>query len=158
MSRGPKFNVGDLVELKPGRAGHCPDGRVDNKQARVQVVLGDLSRGELRMDRDLNGCLYWNAEELVHASADPLKERLWGQLVARPEFAACFSSKVHARKNAMKAIKQRLWHDGELWDGLLYRHGLASREFSAMSPPVQQHILDNFIATVVWASGSRFLQ
>lgn len=71
------FQKGDTVKLKPGTLAkyhhECPDGRQDNHQADIRAMLrpGE-NTGEVWLDQDLHGCMYWNQEdlELVNAVDD----------------------------------------------------------------------------------------
>lgn len=60
-----KYKVGTVVRLAPG-VDHprCPEGRVNNQDARIAVLL-DTPEGGYKMDRDLHGCLYWHEEDLA---------------------------------------------------------------------------------------------
>lgn len=54
--------AGDTVRLKPSvKFVRCPEGRVDNKTATVDLASPD---GCLRMKEDLRGCRHWNASDV----------------------------------------------------------------------------------------------
>ena len=62
----PKFKPGDVVRLKPGKAvepKYVPEGRKNHKTAKIarHHING---HGGLTVDRDLNGCRYWNEDDL----------------------------------------------------------------------------------------------
>lgn len=62
-----KFDIGTKVKLncRPSEIYHsCPEGRVNNKTARISAILSDYSEGAVKLDRDLHGCLFWNTEVL----------------------------------------------------------------------------------------------
>lgn len=56
-------NIGKTVKVKDGYTHRCPEGREDNKTA-VIILEGFNGEGSIRVDRDLNGCLYWNLDVL----------------------------------------------------------------------------------------------
>jgi hypothetical protein len=58
------IKVGDIVKLKPGSGHVCPKGRANHRTAAVKAVLTDIPGG-LYMHRDLRGCRYWNAEDVL---------------------------------------------------------------------------------------------
>lgn len=51
----------DEVKLKEGVTHSCPEGRTDNETSIVLVVFGD---GEVKLSRDLHGCMWWNVNDL----------------------------------------------------------------------------------------------
>lgn len=66
------FQKGDTVKVKPERLKHhkCPEGRHDNHQADIRAVLRPAhNTGEVWLDQDLHGCLYWNQEDLILVKA-----------------------------------------------------------------------------------------
>lgn len=70
-----KFKEGDIVRLKPGKAvapEFVPEGRQNHKTATIRCYLGHGYPGGVGLDRDLNGCLYWNEDDLLlcHNVAD----------------------------------------------------------------------------------------
>ena len=70
-----KFKIGDVVRLKPRKAvapKFVPEGRQNHKTATVDKVLKDTPGG-IVTDRDLNGCRYWNEDDLflVHNPVEP---------------------------------------------------------------------------------------
>ena len=77
-----KFKIGDVVRLKPRKAvapKFVPEGRQNHKTATVDKVLKDTPGGIIT-DRDLNGCRYWNEDDLFlchnvpdHTQDDALK-------------------------------------------------------------------------------------
>lgn len=62
--RTARVQIGDTVALTraESRAHRCPEGRTNNRTA---VVVGMWGDGELKVDRDLRGCRYWNAQHLI---------------------------------------------------------------------------------------------
>lgn len=55
---------GVIVRLKPSVNWHgCPEGRIDNKTAKVLHVYGE-ERDRVMMEQDLEGCLFWNMNDL----------------------------------------------------------------------------------------------
>jgi hypothetical protein len=58
------MNVGDSVRLRKGIKAKCPEGRENNKTARIEAKLDDYANGAVKLDRDLVGCRYWNVEDL----------------------------------------------------------------------------------------------
>jgi len=74
-----KFKEGDVVRLKPGKAVEpkfVPEGRQNHKTAKVTGYLGQNYPGGVAVDRDLNGCLYWNEDDLLlcHNVADHVQD------------------------------------------------------------------------------------
>lgn len=70
-----KFKEGDVVRLKPDLAvppKFVPEGRQNNRTAKVKCYIGSVYPGGVALDRDLNGCIYWNEDDLLlcHNVAD----------------------------------------------------------------------------------------
>lgn len=59
------IKVGDTVSLKPGVNHECPDGRDNNLSAKVVSFMGESYPGGVYLDRDLQGCRYWNVDSLI---------------------------------------------------------------------------------------------
>lgn len=59
-----KIAPGTTVKLKRGIRVKVPEGREDNRQARILTMLPSLGEGAVFMDRDLRGCRYWNLDDL----------------------------------------------------------------------------------------------
>jgi hypothetical protein len=57
------FRIGDEVELRPDvdTGWKCPNGRENNKTAIIEHIGGG---GEVRTDKDLRGCRWWNVNDL----------------------------------------------------------------------------------------------
>ena len=60
--------VGKPVRLRPGVSMRCPTGRADNQTATVECTVPDIAPGAVKLDRDLNGCRYWNISDLEETS------------------------------------------------------------------------------------------
>lgn len=59
-----KINIkpGDIVRLKNSTVRYrVPEGREDNRSARVKTVFGV---GGMLLERDLNGMKWWNVEDV----------------------------------------------------------------------------------------------
>ena len=61
------FRVGDAVKLRKSvkKYHKCPEGREDNKTAVIDTFLPDMASGALRTVEDLEGCQYWNVDDVV---------------------------------------------------------------------------------------------
>ena len=66
-----KIVVGSKVRVKADVNHSCPEGRVNNRTAVVSAVFGDVNalasrvkKDMVRVDRDLEGSLYWNIAEI----------------------------------------------------------------------------------------------
>lgn len=61
-----ELKVGDMVKLKDGVVHKCPQGRENNRTARLaaDVSKNFKADGAWMMDRDLRGCKFWNEEDL----------------------------------------------------------------------------------------------
>lgn len=59
------FRVGDTVRLTAkSRKNHvCPEGRENNKTAKIQIFLPEIDEGAFKTDKDLRGCQYWNIKD-----------------------------------------------------------------------------------------------
>lgn len=58
------MKVGDKVRLKKCvHIGKVPEGRENNRTARIEMLLEDIEGG-VKTDRDLRGMRYWNVEDL----------------------------------------------------------------------------------------------
>ena len=58
------ISKGDTVRLKKGVTFTIPEGREDNKTAKVLSLLSDVEGG-LFLDRDLRGIRYWNVNDVA---------------------------------------------------------------------------------------------
>ena len=62
-----KVQVGSKVTLKPTVIHSCPEGRENNMIATVRYA-GE--NGEVFLQEDLQGCNWWNIEDLLVALED----------------------------------------------------------------------------------------
>jgi len=60
------IRVGDAVKLSAARCRthRCPEGREDNKTAKVRCRCPNIRPGAVMMDRDLQGCRWRNVADL----------------------------------------------------------------------------------------------
>ena len=60
------FHEGTTVRLKKSVKRHhtCPEGRECHKTAKIRKFLSEYSSGAVVLDRDLEGGMYWNTEDL----------------------------------------------------------------------------------------------
>ena len=62
------FKIGDTVKLKASVVHNCPEGRQNNRTAKISAFL-DIAEGAFMTNTDLRGCRYWNLEDVEHADA-----------------------------------------------------------------------------------------
>jgi hypothetical protein len=59
------IKAGDTVMLRRSTfVGNIPEGRQDNRSAKVRVLMQDYSDGALFLDRDLRGSRYWHRSDV----------------------------------------------------------------------------------------------
>lgn len=66
MTRKHNFSKGDIVKLTTESSrlhGKCPEGRKDNRTARIMSIFGP-DNDQVVMETDLRGCRYWNIGDL----------------------------------------------------------------------------------------------
>ena len=61
------FMYGDTVKLSAAarRTQTCPEGREDNRTAKVRNRCPSIGPGAMMLERDLHGCQFWNVQDLV---------------------------------------------------------------------------------------------
>lgn len=57
------FQLDVEVQLKADVTHSCPEGRENNLTAKISNFL-DCAEGAVVLDRDLQGCAFWNTEDL----------------------------------------------------------------------------------------------
>ena len=58
------FQLDVEVQLKADVGHTCPEGRENNLTAKISNFLLESGEGAVVLDRDLQGCQFWNTEDL----------------------------------------------------------------------------------------------